>query len=67
MEQIKKRLDSIDQSLQEHMRRTDILEHKMLTFDRLVTEATGAIKMLRWLGWIVATCAAISEVIHWLK
>ena len=64
---IEKRLDSIDHNLAEHMKRTSLLERKMVTFDSLVSEAKGAIRVMKFIGYAVALVASILEVIRFFS
>jgi len=64
LERIETRLDSIDENLARHMRRSDALEAQMEPMKAMMNEVKGVAKFLKLIGIIAAIAEAIRMFYH---
>ena len=54
-------------SLVEHIKRTDILEERVAPLAEQHIKSLGRLEILGWIGGLLASAAAIAEIIRYFK
>lgn len=67
LDRIEKRLDSIDDNLERHMKRSDALEAQTKPVIELMTELKGAIRFVKSFGIIIGIAVSILEFVRYIK